>query len=343
MKEAITKIKDQVKDAKQICITSHKNPDGDAVGSSLALYLFLRKIHPQVKVVLPNKYPSFLEWMPHQDEILFFDQNNSDSKNWIASSNLIFSLDYNDLSRVGNMQSCLEESKANFILIDHHQQPASYPTVCLSQPEIGSTCEMIYEVLEQWDKNLMDESIATCIYTGIMTDTGSFRFPLTSSRTHQIIGELINLGAKNSAIHQQTFDTNSLNKLQLLGTALANLKLVDTYNTAYISLSQEELNQHHFQKGDTEGFVNYGLSVQGVDFAVIFIENKEEGIIKISFRSKGDFDVNQYARKYFNGGGHKNAAGGRSEFNLEETIEKFLATLPIEKNNSKVSSTKQKI
>ncbi|MCH8535824.1 MAG: bifunctional oligoribonuclease/PAP phosphatase NrnA [Flavobacteriaceae bacterium] len=328
MKKAIIDIQESVQNAKQICITSHRNPDGDAVGSSLALYLFIKKINPQVQVVLPNKYPSFLQWLPHQDEIIFFDSNNKEAKKWIASSDLIFSLDYNDLTRVGDMQVALENSNATFVMIDHHQQPASFSKITLSQPEIGSTCEMIYEVLENWNKSLIDQPIATCIYTGIMTDTGSFRYPLTSSRTHQIIGSLIDHGADNSAIHQNTFDTNSYNKLQLLGTALANLRLVEKHQTAYISLSQSELDKHGFQKGDTEGFVNYGLSLNNVDFAVIFIENKEEGIIKISFRSKGDFDVNQYARKYFNGGGHKNAAGGRSELNMDETIQKFLTTLP---------------
>jgi len=332
MKEEILKIIERVKNANQICITSHRNPDGDAVGSSLALYLFIQQIHPQVKIVLPNKYPSFFDWLPHQDEILFFDSLNKASKNWIESSDLIFSLDYNDLTRVGDMQNQLEKAEADFIMIDHHQQPANFAKLVLSYPAIGSTCELVYEVLETWNKSLINASIATCLYTGIMTDTGSFRYPLTSSRTHQIIGNLIDLGANNASIHQNTFDTNSFSKLQLLGTALANLKVVEEYNTAYISLSQDELDHHNFQKGDTEGFVNYGLSVKNVDFAVIFIENKEERIIKISFRSKGDFDVNQYARKYFSGGGHKNAAGGRSELNLKDTIKKFLSTLPSEKN-----------
>ncbi len=331
MKEYISKIEKLVKHAKQISITSHKNPDGDAIGSSLSLYLFLKKIHPQVRVILPNEYPDFLKWLPQQEEILFFTKHNKEAINYIDQSDLIFSLDYNDLSRTGDMQTSLENANADFIMIDHHQQPASYAQICISQPEIGSTCELVYEVLENWNRELINQSIATCIYTGIMTDSGSFRFPSTTSRTHQIIGHLIDLGVNNAEIHQNTFDTNSYNRLQLLGVALSNLKFIEEHHTAYITLSQKELDQHNFKKGDTEGFVNYGLSLKNVDFAVIFIENKEEGIIKISFRSKGDFDVNQYARKYFSGGGHKNAAGGRSELSLKDTVQKFLATLPKEK------------
>lgn len=331
MKKEVLKIEGLVNRAKQICITSHRNPDGDAVGSSLGLYLFLKKIHQNVKIVLPNPYPDFLKWMPEQENILFYTSNNKQAKKHIKQSDLIFSLDYNDLSRVGDMQNDLEQSKADFVMIDHHQQPSNFANVIISQSEIGSTCELVYELLETWNKDLLDQYIGTVIYTGIMTDTGSFRFPSTSSRTHQIIANLIDLGVKHAEIHQQTFDANSYSKLQLLGQALRNLKLVENYQTAYLSLSQDELNNHNFQKGDTEGFVNYGLSIKNINFAVIFIENKEEGIIKISFRSIGSFDVNQFARKYFNGGGHKNAAGGRSNLSLNETINQFLAVLPNEK------------
>lgn len=331
MKKEVLKIESLVNRAKQICITSHRNPDGDAVGSSLGLYLFLKKIHQNVKIVLPNPYPDFLKWMPEQENILFYTSNNKQAKEHIKKSDLIFSLDYNDLSRVGDMQNDLEQSKADFVMIDHHQQPSNFANVIISQSEIGSTCELVYELLETWNKDLLDQYIGTVIYTGIMTDTGSFRFPSTSSRTHQIIANLIDLGVKHAEVHQQTFDANSYSKLQLLGQALRNLKLVENYQTAYLSLSQDELNNHNFQKGDTEGFVNYGLSIKNINFAVIFIENKEEGIIKISFRSIGNFDVNQFARKYFNGGGHKNAAGGRSNLSLNETINQFLAVLPNEK------------
>jgi len=188
---------------------------------------------------------------------------------------------------------------------------------------------MIYHFLEMLDttKSITPE-IATCLYVGIMTDTGSFRFSSTTSITHRVIADLIDKGADNSKIHNNVYDTNSFNKLQLLGCALNNLKVLPEFNTAYITLSQEELNKYQFRKGDTEGIVNYGLSIDGIKFAVIFIEHKQEGIVKISLRSKGDFDVNTLAREHFNGGGHINAAGGRSSENLDNTIAYLKSILP---------------
>ena len=197
-----------------------------------------------------------------------------------------------------------------------------------------STCEMIYHFFEMLDDtNSIDAKIASCIYVGIMTDTGSFRFSSTTSTTHRVIADLIDKGAPNSDIHNNVYDNNSYNRLQLLGLALNNLKVVPHLNTAYISLSQPELIKHNFRKGDTEGVVNYGLSIKNVKFAAIFIEHKQEGIIKISLRSKDSFDVNEFAREHFNGGGHVNAAGGRSDLKLSETIKKFVSLLP---NYSKV-------
>ena len=209
-------------------------------------------------------------------------------------------------------------------MIDHHQQPDDYAKFTFSDTSIGSTCEMIYLTIQHlgYEKFLTKE-VGECIYTGIMTDTGSFKFSNTSSQTHRIIADLIDLGVENSKIHQNTFDNNSLSRLQLMGIAMNNLKVIAEKNTAYITLTQNELDSNDFKKGDTEGFVNYALSLKGINLAVIFIENKYEGIIKISLRSIGDIDVNTLARKYFNGGGHQNAAGGRSELSMSETITKF--------------------
>jgi len=213
-------------------------------------------------------------------------------------------------------------------MIDHHQQPSDYATVTYSDATMGSTCEMIYHFMEALgDAPMLDATIGTCLYTGIMTDSGSFRFPSTTAVTHTIVSQLIKAGVNNTAIHGHIYDNNRYSKLQLLGKALTNLKVVEKYKTAYITLSQSELDHYNFQKGDTEGFVNYGLTLEGVRFAVIFIENKEEGIIKISFRSEGNFSVNQFARKHFNGGGHDNAAGGRSEVSIEETVKFFVSLL----------------
>jgi phosphoesterase RecJ-like protein len=214
-------------------------------------------------------------------------------------------------------------------MIDHHQQPEDYATYTYSDVSMSSTCEMVYNFIEMLDDvDKVNSDIATCLYTGIMTDTGSFRFKSTTSRTHSIIGQLIQKGANNSEIHNNIYDTNSYARLQLLGRALSNLKVIPEYRTAYITLTQEELNTFDFKKGDTEGFVNYGLSLEGIVFAAIFIESHQDEIIKISLRSKGDFSVNELSRIHFHGGGHTNAAGGRSELNMKETIEKFISILP---------------
>jgi phosphoesterase RecJ-like protein len=209
-------------------------------------------------------------------------------------------------------------------MIDHHEKPDSYATHIYSDTQFGSTCEMVYNFISFLEKTeLIDKTIATCIYTGILTDSGSFKFPKTTGETHRIVAKLIDLGVENTQIPNLLFDNHSYNRLQLLGKALQNLKVMSEYKTSYIHLSQAELDSFEYVKGDTEGIVNYGLTIKGIIFTAIFIENKEEKIIKISFRSQGDFDVNQFARTHFSGGGHINAAGGKSDLSLEETIKKF--------------------
>jgi len=213
-------------------------------------------------------------------------------------------------------------------LIDHHQQPDEF-TYMYSDTEMCSTCQMVYHFIEKMgDIDLLDSDIATCLYTGIMTDTGSFRFRSTTSTTHRIIASLIDKGAENDKIHNNVYDANSYNRLLLLGQALSNLQILPKYNTAYITLSTEEKKRFDFQKGDTEGVVNYALSLKGIIFAAIFIEDSEQSIIKISFRSKGEFSVNQFSRNHFNGGGHDNAAGGKSYTSIAETITEFVSLLP---------------
>lgn len=325
----ISEIKSLLSTPKSIVIVPHKNPDGDAIGSSLGLYHYLRGYNHTVRVVAPNDYPQFLKWMPDEDQILHYDTFKEQSDRQIEEADIIFTLDFNALFRTGDMANVLDQSNAIKIMIDHHQQPDDYAKYMYSDVSMSSTCEMVYnfiEFLEDTDKITKD--IATCLYTGIMTDTGSFRFPSTTSRTHHVVAELIEKGANNAQIHNAVYDTNSYNRLQLLGTALNNMKVLPEYNTAYITLSQEELDRFSFQKGDTEGVVNYGLSLNGIVFAAIFIENTQENIIKISLRSKGDFSVNEFSRAHFNGGGHTNAAGGKSELGLQETIEKFISILP---------------
>jgi len=315
---------------KDIVIVPHRNADGDAIGSSLAMYHYLAGKGHRVKVVSPNDYPDFLKWLPGSEKVLKFDKQNSQSKKAIHQAEIIFLLDFNELGRVGDdMRNTLETFKGTFVMIDHHQQPSAIAQYLFSDTSICATAQMVYHFLEKIDDvNAITSDIATCMYTGILTDTGSFRFPSTTSITHKIAADLIDKGAKNAAIYNSIYDTNSYGRLQLLGQALKNLKVLPQYNTAYITLTDAEKKENNFQKGDTEGVVNYALSIKGIVFAVIFIEDVEQKIIKISFRSKGKFSVNQFSRNHFSGGGHDNAAGGKSEVSMEETIEKFVALLP---------------
>jgi phosphoesterase RecJ-like protein len=318
---------------KKISIIPHRNPDGDAMGSTLALFHFLKKLGHQVVVVAPNEFPDFLNWLPGANKVLVFERENDRAKKEIESSKLIFTLDFNALHRTGDvMGAYLEKLTIPMAMIDHHQTPDSYAKYIFSDVSFGSTCEMVYHFIDALGyKESIDPEIATCIYTGITTDSGSFRYPKTTGTTHRVVADLIDKGVNNSEIHNQLFDNSTMNRLKILGMALNNLVVLPEYKTSYISLSQDELDSANNQKGDTEGIVNYGLTIKGIDFAVIFIENKEEGIIKISFRSQGDFDVNEFARNHFSGGGHINAAGGKSLVPLVETIKKFISILASEK------------
>lgn len=320
---------------KKITIIPHRNPDGDAMGSTLGLYHVLKQLHHDVAIIAPNEFPDFLAWLPESEKVLIFERSFDKCKAIIEKSEIIFTLDFNALHRMGDqMENLLKALTATSIMIDHHQSPDGYATYTFSDTSYGSTCQMVYDFIYQLGyENLLNKTVATCLYTGIVTDSGSFRFPKTTSATHKCVADLIEKGINNSEIHNLLFDNSSYNRLLLLGKALQNLKILDQYKTSYITLSQDELNEFGHQKGDTEGIVNYGLSIKGIDFTAIFIEHKEEGIIKISFRSQGDFDVNQFARNHFNGGGHINAAGGKSFLSLEETVQQFIAILATEKNN----------
>ena len=313
---------------KKVVIIGHRNPYGDAVGSTLALKHYLDKKEHQTTVVMPNDSPDFLHWLPGSKKIYKFDKQNKQAQRAINCSDIIFLLDFNALHRVGSdMHNTLEKYSNEFAMIDHHQQPYDFKYM-YSDTEICATCQMVYHFIEMNnDLNLIDTDIATCLYTGIMTDTGSFRFRSTTSTTHRIIADLIDKGAKNDRIHNNIYDANSYNRLLLLGQALSNLQILPSFKTAYITLSDDEKKRFDFQKGDTEGVVNYALSLKGIIFAAIFIEDKEQGIIKISFRSKGGFSVNQFARNHFEGGGHDNAAGGKSDLSLANTVTKFSSLL----------------
>lgn len=331
--ELAHQVKQLLNTSKQIVIVGHKNPDGDAIGSCLALSQFLNQLGHKTQVIMPNDFPDFLKWMPGCQDIIIYDKQKETAEAHLTAANIVCTLDFNALDRVGEMQGALESCQATFVMIDHHQAPGAYATVTYSDVRMSSTAEMVYHFIAGLDGlELLSPSMATNLYTGIMTDTGSFRFPATSPTTHKVIAHLMEAGANGTQIHESIYDTNTPDRLRLLGLALQNMKIIEPYHTAYITLSQEELDSNNFKKGDTEGFVNYALSVLGVKFAVIFIESKQDAIVKISFRSKGAFSVNEFARTHYNGGGHTNAAGGRSNKSLQETVTEFISILPNYKN-----------
>ena len=293
------------------------------MGSSLGLYNFLLLKGHTINVVTPNNYPTFLNWMPGNDTVTRFDSKRIEASKLIEEADIIFSLDYNNLSRIEDAGKEVEKAKAVKIMIDHHIEPASYPDYTFSDVNKSSTSEMIYDFIELLgEKNLLNKTIGECLYAGILTDTGSFRFPSTHSSTHRIVADLMELGVDHAAVYNRIFNTYTEDRLRLLGYCLfEKLKFIKEYKAGYISLSKEDLKRFNFQAGDTEGFVNYALSVAGIRLAAFFSE--QDGIIRVSLRSEGDIDVNLMARKHFNGGGHANAAGGRSDESLEATTQRF--------------------
>lgn len=308
-----------------IAIIPHRNPDGDAMGSTLGLCHFLKLNGHNARVIAPNDFPHFLKWLPSSDTVMVYETEREEATAFLEKADVIFTLDFNTLGRTGEMEEVLARLTSPKIMIDHHQMPGDYAAFMFSDTRYASTCEMVYHFIQYLGKaDMIDTNVATCLYCGIVTDTGSFKFPKTSSVTHRIAADLIDKGVPNGRIHQDLFDNNSYDGLQLLAKALSNLRVFPELKTSYITLSAAEMAQFQHQKGDTEGFVNYGLSIKGMEFTAIFIENHEEGIVKISLRSKGNFDVNLLAREHFNGGGHMNAAGGKSLLSLEETVAKFL-------------------
>lgn len=324
----VKKVKALLNKPKNIVIVTHWSPDGDAIGSSLGLYnYFLKKGH-KITVITPNDYPAFLTWMKGNNKILDFQKKESVSKKAVAKADLIFCLDFNSLKRIDKLGDEVSKSSAVKFIIDHHLQPEDFADYMLHSIAACSTCELIYDFINlMGDKKLLDKDIANCLYTGIMTDTGSFRFPSTTAKTHLILSELIKAGAENAEIHNRIYDDNTESRLKLLGFCLnEKLTVFKEYRTAFFALSAADLDRFNYKKGDTEGVVNYPLSIAGIRFAVFFVER--DGIIKISFRSKGSFDVNKFARMHFSGGGHANAAGGMSELPLNKTIDKFVSLLP---------------
>jgi phosphoesterase RecJ-like protein len=324
----IKKVKAFLSKPRNIVIVTHWSPDGDAMGSSLGLYNYLIQKKHKVQVITPNDYPSFLSWLPGNKKVIDFSIHAKQAVSKVAKADFIFCLDFNSLKRIDLLGIEVAKSSAIKMIIDHHLQPEDFADYMLHSIQACSTCELIYDFIQlMGDKKRITKEIANCLYTGIMTDTGSFRYPSTTAKTHRIIAELIIAGADNAAIHDLVYDNNSEARLKLLGYCLAEkLTVMKELETAYFALGQTDLQQFNYKKGDTEGVVNYALSIKDVRFSAFFVER--DGIIKISFRSKGKFDVNLFARKHFSGGGHANAAGGMSALSLPETIAKFVSLLP---------------
>ncbi len=322
-------IKELFSTPKKVVITTHHKPDADALGSSLALGNFLKKKGHEVKVIVPSDYPNFLNWMAGNADVLIFDLAKPEiADSYIKVADIICCLDFNAYNRINELADLVKPSKAKKLLVDHHLDPEKFADYYFWDNKAAATAELIYELIDAMgEKALIDKDIAEAIYAGIMTDTGSFRFPSTSSKIHHIIAELISIGADNSKVHRLVFDKNSENRLRFIGFALSQrLCVLPEYHLAYFAISAEDLKQFDSRTGDTEGLVNYGLSIEGVVFATVIIER--EDAVKLSLRSAGDFSVQEFASKHFFGGGHKNASGGRSDLNLKETEEKFLSLLP---------------
>lgn len=323
-----------IKHHKKVVITTHFKPDADALGSSLALAGFLKKLGHQVTVITPSDYPSFLNWMPGNEHVVVFEKGKTDfvSKSLIKEAELIFCLDFSALSRIHDMEHLVKNAQADLVMIDHHTHPEDFAKYTLHNEKAASTTELVYDLIELLGKkDLIDTEIGSCIYAGLMTDTGSFRHPSTTARVHQIAGELIELGVNTNYVHRKIYDSFTIERLKFLGFMLSEkLKVLPEYNVAYFTVTKEELKRFDSQTGDTEGIVNYGLTISGITMAAIIVERPEA--IKMSFRSIESVAVNDIAANHFSGGGHKNAAGGKTEgIGLAATEAKFLEILPLYK------------
>lgn len=321
-----------IQSPKNVVIVTHFKPDADALGSSLGLAGFLKKKGHYVTVVAPSDYPAFLSWMEGNGEVVALSKESAEpgkkARAAIEKADLIFCLDFSSLKRLENLQETLQNARGEKVLIDHHLEPERFARFEQWDPHAASTAGLVFQLIEQLgEKHLIDAGIADCLYAGVMTDTGGFRHNNTTQAEFLIASELVGLGANPSEVAKQIYDNNSLERLRLTGFVLGHkLQVLPEYRTTYILLTSQDLKQFGSQTGDTEGLVNYGLSIKGVKLSVLMYDRKEE--IKLSFRSLGNFSVNEMARKHFEGGGHKNAAGGTSKVSLEETLEKFLRILP---------------
>ncbi|MDL2312952.1 bifunctional oligoribonuclease/PAP phosphatase NrnA [Bacteroidales bacterium OttesenSCG-928-B11] len=328
-KKDITALQSALASAKKITIVSHYNPDGDAVGSALALFHFLNAKGFEVNVVLPNEFPDFLKWMPASGQIIVAENDKDKAKKVVKEADMLFITDMNAPHRSGKiLENAIIKSDAFKVLIDHHLAPDIEVDVMLSTVKTSSSCELVYRLLFDYlkEKNALSLEIATCLYVGIITDTGSLTYSCNDPKTYAILNKLIKKGVDGEDTHRKIYDNYAESRIHLLGLSLQRMRILNEYATAYIYLSSQDLKDNDYKMGDTEGFVNYGLTIKTVQFAAIFIQRGEK--VRISFRSKGNFDVNQFARKHFNGGGHRNAAAAYHNDTLENTKAYFESILP---------------
>lgn len=321
-------IQSWIKSAKRVAVLTHTNPDGDAIGSSLALALALGKMGIDAQVVIPDGLPDFLRWLPGIERSTTFAYKRDKAIEIIEGADLIFCLDFNDPKRLNGVEEFLQKSTAKKVLIDHHQEPLDFTDIAISETKRGSVGEMIYLFLKEvLDVDLMDKEIATCLYVAIMTDTGNFNYASSYPEIFHIVGDLMNYDIEKDRIYSNVYDAFSEDRMRLQGYCMQEKMVVlPEFHTAYISLTDEELQKFNHRKGDTEGFVNIPFSVKGIKFTALFVEKKDR--IKASFRSRGKFPVNLVASEHYHGGGHINAAGGDSFLTMKETLSGFESLLP---------------
>src|SRR6056297_1657466 len=326
-KQARQKIESIIAQKEPVVVISHINPDGDAIGSSAALALYLKKKGVPVTVVIPNEVPDFLRWLPGFEMVLTYKKNRDACRKVVSEAATLVFVDFNDPGRIGKLEKDLESSDALRILIDHHENPADFADITISESWRGSAGEMIYLLMREIDgSGFLDKEIATCLYVAIMTDTGNFRYGSSYSEIFNIAGELVTAGIDKDQLFTNVYDSYSVSRMKLMGYCMSEKMVVlPDYHAAYISLTREELKRFDHQVGDTEGFVNIPFTIKGIRVTALFIEKKDH--VKISLRSKGNFSVDKMASEYFRGGGHVNAAGGEYDLPLEKTIKKFESIL----------------
>ncbi|MEA1875131.1 MAG: bifunctional oligoribonuclease/PAP phosphatase NrnA [Bacteroidota bacterium] len=326
--KTLKQIRNIIANAKHVGIITHKNPDGDALGSSMAMYMSLKKQNIKVDVFTPNQYPDFLSWIKDEQEIIVADKDKPATLKRLETCDVLLLQDFNALNRIDWLAEPVKNHEATKILIDHHPHPENHFDYSISETEMSSTAELVYHLFQTWEwDHLIDQDIAEAFYCGILTDTGCFNYNSSDPKIFEVVANLLKKGVRKDNVYAQIYNNYSFDRMQLLGLALnKRMHYFPEHKTAYIALSKADMKTFNYKSGDTEGFVNYPLSIKGTVFTVLFIEKANE--IKLSFRSIGDFPANEFAAKYFNGGGHKNAAGGNSQLTLQESIDKFVSVLP---------------